>query len=276
MTYVWLQQWVALPVVIEDQMGDTSNNGGFASSRSYQHQSQVNDFQQRYSKPEVSYHSSQNMNGNPPFFSQYSALPTTDQRIDNSRFPYAAGGNLSQAGSSYNMSAIASALPDYTAQAQILQSARPQSSGQSRPPSTSTPAMALQMQQNLQYPHQLNNASYGSQNGHGAFGAGQFTSYSQTTGNAGGPFSQMQQQRVGAIPQQYSGYSPLSPQYYYFPGASSGYPSMQFGTAGALQSVSRGVPNTQAAIAADSQEAYLTTDGMYQGKHHCCMSRKTS
>lgn len=273
MTYVWLQQWVALPIIIEDQMGDTSNNGGFTFSRTYQQPFHVTDSQQIYSKPELSYDSSQIMSGNSAFYSQYSALPTTEQRMDNSRVPYAAGGSLSQAGSSFNMSAIASALPDYAAQAQNLQSARPQGSGQPRALGVSTPAMALQMQQSLQYPHQSSNASYGNQGGHGAFGAGQFASYGPTTGNVGGTFPQMHQQRVGAGSQQYSGYSPISPQYYYFQSASSGYPSMPFGAAGALQSsmAGRGMPNSQASMGVDGQDAYLGADGMYQGKHHCFM-----
>lgn len=206
------------------------------------------------------------MSGNPPFFSQYSALPDSSQRMDNSRFQYAAGGTTSQAGSSFNMNTMASALPDYGSQSQAIPSTRPQSSGQPRPSSTSTPAMVYQMQQNLQYPHQAG-ANYGSQGGHGGFGHGQYTGYGQTQGAQSGAFPQLQQQRMGGMLQQYQGYSQMSPQYYYFPGATSGYTSMSYGPGNPLQSsmIGRGLPGLQGSVGGEGLDGYLGADSLYSG-----------
>jgi hypothetical protein len=267
MTYVWYQQWVALPVIVEEHMGDTSRDGAFPLSGSFQQQYPTGDPQQGFPKLDSFPQVLQPMSGNAPFYSQYSALPNPQQRMDNSRYPYAAGGTTSQAGSSFNMTAVAGALPDYNSQTQAALNARPQSSGQPRPAGASTPAMVYQMQQNLQYPHQ-SALNYGSQSGHGGYGQGQFGTYGQSQGGQGGSFPQMQQQRMGGMPQQYPGYSPVSPQYYYFPGASSGYPPMSFAPGASLQSpmLNRGISGMPG-LGAESQDAFMGADGVYPGEY---------
>ena len=267
MTYVWLQQWVALPVIVEEHMGDTSHNGGLAPSGPFQHQYQLDDSEQGYPKQEGPFQLPRSMSGNSPFYSQYSAFSNPQQRMDNSRFQYAAGGNSSQAGSSFHMGAVASALPDYSSQTQSTQNSRPQSSGQPRAANTSTPAMVYQMQQNLQYPHQ-SGTNFPSQGGLGGYGHSQFSGYGQSPSSQGGPFPQMQQQRIGGLPQQYTGYSPLSPQYYYFPGASPGYSSMPYGPGASLQSsmIGRGMPGMQASLNNEGQDGYLGAESLYPGE----------
>lgn len=267
MTYVWLQQWVALPIIVEEHMSDASHDSGLAHSGSFQQQYPPDNSHQGFLKPEGPFQVPQSMSGNAPFFSQYSALPNSQQRMDNSRYPYAAGGNSSQAGSNFDMSAVAGALPGYSSQSHTTQTGRPQSSGQPRPSGASTPAMVYQMQQNLQYPHQ-SGTNYGSQSGHGGFGHGQYAGYGQSQGAQGGGYPQVQQQRMGAMPQQYPGYSPISPQYYHFPGASSGYPSISFAPGGSIQSpmIGRGMPGVQGSINAEGQDPFLGTDHLYPGK----------
>jgi hypothetical protein len=70
------------------------------------------------------------------------------------------------------------------------------------------------------------------------------------------------------MPQQYPGFGQLSPQYYYFPGASSGYPSMSYGAGGSVQAQmsARGIPGMQSTMSTDGQDGYLGADAFYPGQ----------
>jgi hypothetical protein len=78
------------------------------------------------------------------------------------------------------------------------------------------------------------------------------------------------------MPQQYPGYSPVSPQYYYFPGASSGYPQMPFGPGTSIQTpmLGRGMPGI-AGLGVEAQDGYLGADALYSGKERTDEARTT-
>ena len=68
--------------------------------------------------------------------------------------------------------------------------------------------------------------------------------------------------------QQYQGYSQMSPQYYYFPGATSGYTSMSYGPGNPLQSsmIGRGLPGLQGSVGGEGLDGYLGADSLYSGE----------
>jgi hypothetical protein len=267
MSYVWVQQWVALPVIVEEHMGDTSHDTGLGQSGPLHQQHTQDDSHPSFAKPEGSFQPSRTPSGHTPFFSQYSTLPSSQHRMDNSRYPYAAGGNTSQPGSSLNMSAITSALPDYSSQPQSNTNPQPQYQDQRRLSGASTPAVVYQMQQNLQYPHQTG-TNFGGQTGQSGFGHSQYSGYSPGQGAQGGNYPQLQQHRMGGMSQPYSGYSPISPQYYYYPTPTTAYPSMSFTPGGPMQSSipGRSMTGTQGSLHAESQEGFLGMEG-YPGKN---------
>lgn len=229
MAYFWVQQWVALPVIVEEYMGDTTQDGGHAAPISY-HQQFAYDESSYHShgKPDGSFQPSPGISrpssGQPPFFAQYNTIPSQQQRSDSSRYQqqqgYAAGGNHNQQGISFNMGGMAGALPDYTAQ--TIPNSGPQHPSQ-RQPGASTPAVVYQMQQNLQYPHQAA-ANYGGHANYGAYCQAQYAGYGQAPSPQSAGYPQFHgQQRSTPGPQQYGQYPPVSPQYYYFPGSTAGY-----------------------------------------------------
>ncbi|KIW03343.1 hypothetical protein, variant [Verruconis gallopava] len=198
------------------------------------------------------------MSGNTPFFSQLSAIPSVQQRMDSNRYPYAAGGNPGQQPSNFNMSAMSVALPDYSSQPQPNQNPQVQPQGQRRLSGASTPAVVYQMQQNLQYPHQ-SNTTYGNQGGQTGFGQAQFPLYGQLQSPHPGGFSQVQPQRLGGLPQHFNGYSQISPQYYYYPGTTPAYHSIPFQPGATLHvpvAARGGIANVQGATGSDPPEVY--------------------
>ena len=220
MAYVWMQQWVALPLSVEDLMGDLPPDAGIGPTGRLTTEDEV-----QLSITQIPFpHSSQVQSGTPDanlsFHTQLFSLPSFPQRVDPSRLPpqqtlgsFNPQSGQHQHGSAFNMGAMTGALPDYGAASPnpTLQSSQHQQM-QRRISGASTPAVVYQLQRNLQYsqlPSGLANpTSYGNfpqtQYG-GAFG------HQQSFGLYGSG-----QQRIAGMQQPFPPYPQLSPQHYYF------------------------------------------------------------
>jgi hypothetical protein len=139
MAFFWIQQWVALPIIVEHQMGDISAGSGpppldiaaAGLSRDEQHS--------------PAYRSS---SGNTPFHSQLSSIPQGQAHSD-TRSSFSPHFQAQEHGASpLGMGAMVGALPEYASVEPGL--GNPQ--GQRPLPGASTSALAYQLQQNLQMP----------------------------------------------------------------------------------------------------------------------------
>ena len=247
MAYVWVQQWVALPVIVEDLMGDVPPDAGIGPTGRVTTDDEV---QLSIAQMPLQVQSG-TADANLSFHTQFSSLPSFPQHVDPSRLPSQQGlgafnpqGSQQQHGSAFNMGTMASALPDYgaTSPNPTMQSSQHQEM-QRRLSGASTPAVVYQLQRNLQYSQVAssltNPTSYGnfpqSQYG-GAFGQAQ-GGHQQSFGPYGSS-----QQRIGVMQQPFPPYPQVSPQHFYFaqgqqptafagqmgqfPGAYGGQPSL--------------------------------------------------
>jgi len=225
MSFVWVQQWFALPVVIEGQMGDLppdlrSHTMDFnaAGLREDQHAP----------LPSSPYKAQDN---NTPFYSQLSSIqqgqPRTEHRSPAQQNPYYP--SQQHDASAFKMGAMAGALPDYGSDTH-------QQASQSIPRSlsgASTSALVYQLGQNLQMPaHASGNIPV-----HASYGTGYATSPyqqgympQQSAQDAVYPMYNPTHSRVqGVAPMQnpYQSY-PQPSQYMYYPApyaAQGQYPS---------------------------------------------------
>ncbi|KAF2014688.1 hypothetical protein BU24DRAFT_347894 [Aaosphaeria arxii CBS 175.79] len=145
MAFVWVQQWIALPVVIEDQMGDVPPGTGpptlDASATGLAHdEHQIPSFKSSTS--------------NVPFQSQLSTLPQGQARPDLRSPTHLTGSHYRSqelGASPLNMGPMVGALPEYSSvdsnQAMLVQQAQRPLSG------ASTSALVYQLGQNLQMPN---------------------------------------------------------------------------------------------------------------------------
>jgi hypothetical protein len=216
MSFIWVQQWVPLPIVYEQHMGDLPSGPrpqimdnattGFA----------------RDGNPSASYSVPlKSPDNNAPFYSQLSALPQGQLRPDFRSPTHSIPHYQSQehGASPLNMGSMTGALPDFGAgdDASLDQQTVPRSlSG------TSTSAVAYQLGQNLQMPthasgHMPPHSSYGSGFATGlhqqAFMPQQGSQY-----GAYPSFAANQPRLAGATPMQapYQNYQQVS-QYMYYP-----------------------------------------------------------
>ena len=217
MAYVWMQQWVALPLIVEELMGELPPDAGIGPTGRI-----TSDDEVQLSITQIPFqHSSQVQSGTPDanlsFHTQLFSAPSFPQRVDPSRPPpqqTLGSFGQHQHGSAFNMGAMTGTLPDYGAASPNLtmQSSQHQQM-QRRVSGASTPAVVYQLQRNLQYsqlPSSLANpTSYGNfpqnQYGGGAFG------HQQSFGLYGSS-----QQRIAGMQQPFPPYPQLSPQHYYF------------------------------------------------------------
>lgn len=225
MAYVWVQQWVALPVIVEEQqMGDVPPDAGIGptSRLSAEDEAQLSatQFQQG------SQVRSRTPGANAPFHNQFSSLPSFQQRIEPTRIPSQQGfGSINpqsgqqQHASPFNMTAMAGSLPDYGSGGAnpAFQSPQPQQQDQRRLSGASTPAVVYQLQQSLQYPPGPSNLT--SPASFGNFPQSQYGSaFGQPSGGqqqSFGPYGSGQQ-RMPGMQQSVPSYTPLSPQQFYF------------------------------------------------------------
>lgn len=223
MAFVWVQQWIALPVVIEEPMGDLPSGSGpqtlditaagLAHDDLHAHQ------QQSTSNVRPS-------SSNTPFYSQLSSIPQSQLRSDLRSPAHATSPPFAQDpnATSFNMGALTAALPDYG----LVEGSQPQQPVRQLS-GASTSALVYQLQQNLQVHGQPSNA-LPVQSGYGhAYGAGQFqNNYIPTHApphTSYGAFSSNQQRGPGPSPMQgpYQNY-PQQPQYMYYPAPYGGQP----------------------------------------------------
>jgi len=221
MAYVWVQQWVALPILVEEQqMGDAPPDAGVRSSS---RPLAGDDTQQTtVPYPQVSQVQSKGPAPIAPFHSQYSSLQSYPQRIDPSRMqspqnfgPINPQAGQQQHGSTFSMAAMVGALPDYgsgPANPALQQSHQTQR----RLSGASTPAVVYQLQQSIQYPQGISNIP--SPPSYGSFPQGQYGAFAQPSGANQQPFGAYgsSPQRMAAMPQQFQPYHQLSPQQFYF------------------------------------------------------------
>lgn len=151
MAYFWVQQWVALPIILENQMGDVPQ-GSNSQALDPTPTNVAPDGHHASSTP-----SSSNVNSlpnNPPFYSQLSSIPPAQSRPDlrspayppNPHYPDHATSSM------MNMGAMAGTLPDYGAQEAPSGSHSLPQQGQRHMSGASTSALVYQLQQNLQLP----------------------------------------------------------------------------------------------------------------------------
>ncbi|KAF2630806.1 hypothetical protein BU25DRAFT_455872 [Macroventuria anomochaeta] len=227
MSFVWVQQWFALPIVVEGQMGDlppdsrsrTMDFTAAGLARDDQH------------VPLLSSSPYKAQDNNTPFYSQLSSIPQGQHRPDHPSSAQATPYYSSQQheASAFKMGAMAGALPDYGSDThhQSSQSVPRSLSG------ASTSALVYQLGQNLQIP------TYASGNMpvHPSYNSGYATSPyqqgympSQSTQSGVYPTYNPNQSRIqGVAPMQnpYQQY-PQSSQYMYYPapyGAQGQYPA---------------------------------------------------
>lgn len=215
MPFVWIQQWFALPVVVEGQMGDLPPDS----------QSQTMDYtaaglpreDQHEQLPSSSPYKPQD--NNTPFYSQLSSIPhgqhPPDQRPPTQSAPFYAPQHEP---SSFKMGAMAGALPGYSSDAQHQASPSvPRSlSG------ASTSALVYQLGQSLQMPAHASNAmpihpSYSTNYGASPYQQG----YMQSQNTQGGIYpaynpNPSRAQGVPPIQNTYQSYVQPS-QYMYYP-----------------------------------------------------------
>ncbi|KAF2655338.1 hypothetical protein K491DRAFT_704632 [Lophiostoma macrostomum CBS 122681] len=146
MAFVWVQQWIALPVVLEEQMGDLPPGSV--------HQP-VDIATAGLAHDEHQHSAFKSPSSGTPFHSQLSAIPQGQARPD-IRSPGLATSPhypLQEHGmSSLNMGAMAGALPEYASQDAGQSSAQAHQQAQRPLSGASTSALVYQLQQNLQMP----------------------------------------------------------------------------------------------------------------------------
>jgi hypothetical protein len=233
MAFFWVQQWVALPIIIEEHMGDVSHDSGSGPPRLESQEPTHDDLQFPGQKPSIPSSSlpatSRSPGAGAPFYSQYSNLPGQPQRVDSSSShqlgnPYPSGVGQNQNLHGFNMSAMAGALPDYGMQTlNNMQTQGPQPGAQ-KMAGASNPAMVYQYPQNLQYPPQVS-ASYMNPAQYGGYAPAPFQGYHQSQSPQPAMYTQYGtgQQRTGVVPQHFAPYPQVAQQYYHYPGAVGGH-----------------------------------------------------
>lgn len=213
MAFLWVQQWVALPVIHEGQMGDIPPGSrpqaldnaatGFARGG---HQNQPLSSPSPY-KP---------LDNSAPFHSQLSSLPQNQLRPDFR--PSAQYMPQEHGPSPLNMGSMAGALPDYSSMEDGQQALPRSLSG------ASTSAVVYQLSQNLQAPahapgNMPNHSAYGL--GYGGNPYSQNQAYVASPGNPQqGPYQYApMQSRMHMGPSMQPPYHsyPHAPQYMYYP-----------------------------------------------------------
>ncbi|KAF2098627.1 hypothetical protein NA57DRAFT_75865 [Rhizodiscina lignyota] len=204
MNFVWVQQWVALPVIVEEPMGDAPSDHGGARPSEYTHGTYPNEESQHNTKSNVTQQAGPSTVDNTPFYSQFTALPP-QPRVDLSRIQtglgsYNMSANPGQGGASFNMGSMASALPDFQ---------NPQQTQRGQPASASAQQAQFRGQQMPQFP---SNPPYGA-----SYGVGQFQGAMAHDDGSHGPMGQQTQRSAGvpAMQQQFSPYGQQVPQYFY-------------------------------------------------------------
>lgn len=227
MSFVWVQQWFALPIIIEGQMGDLPPD-----SRSHTMDFNAAGLRDDQHAPLPSSSPYKVQDNNTPFYSQLSSIQQGQHRPEQrpSAQPNPYYPSQQHDASSFKMGAMAGALPDYGSDThhQASQSIPRSLSG------ASTSALVYQLGQSLQMPaHAPGNMPV-----HPSYGSGYATSpyqqgymAQQTAQNGVFPTYNPNQSRVQGVPSMQNPYQqpyPQPSQYMYYPapyGAQGQYPS---------------------------------------------------
>jgi hypothetical protein len=250
MAVFWTQHWVALPVIVEEFMGDIPAGSG-TGSQDYMNDNshEGSHLSASKSSPQPSPGAQRPPSGNAPFYSQFSTLPANQRRLNPPNYPqqpgmnpYALGAGQNPPGAGFDMSAMAGALPNYIGHPPPHSQTQFQHQDQRRPSGASTPAVVYQLQQNVQFPQ--GGTAYANPASLTGFGPVQYTSYGSGPVSPNVPYPPYGpgQARPVPAPAQYAQYPPqLSPPIYYYPGGyGTGSPApfpnqlghMQFGYGG--------------------------------------------
>lgn len=150
MAFVWIQQWVALPVLLEEQMGDISTRPG---SQPLDITAAGLAHDEHQSNPKPSPPNLTSTTSSTPFYSQFSSIPQVQLRPNlrspaqptSPHYPPPDHGSAS-----LNMGTMAGALPEYGS-VDVAQGSFPVAQHNQRHLSgASTSALVYQLQQNLQ------------------------------------------------------------------------------------------------------------------------------
>ncbi|KAF2737858.1 hypothetical protein EJ04DRAFT_520894 [Polyplosphaeria fusca] len=273
MAFVWFQQWIALPVVYEEQMGDVPP-GTVPQLLDITAAGIAHDENQGHYNASAS--SLRSPSSNAPFHSQFSSIAQGQGRPDIRSPTHLASPQYpaqEHGGTPLNMASMVGALPEY---APMDNTGNPhaQQPGQRPLSGASTSALVYQLQQNLQMPGHAGGSLQTHSNYSAGYGPGQFsqgfvpTHGSQLTSYA--PFNP-NQQRVGgpsAMPPQFQNFHQPSPYLYYptsyahqgqFPQTFQGQPQPMYGRRPSAGNVPIGGQNLE------SQESAFNTLGRQFG-----------
>lgn len=273
MAFVWIQQWVALPIIIEDPMGDIPPGSGpqsldvaAAGLAQGEHQSASIQASSPQKPP----------SNNTPFYSQLSSIPQQQPRPDLRSPTHPANPHYTpqdHGATPLNMGAMSSALPEYT-----LVDGAPPHHVQRQFSGASTPALVYQLQQNLQM-HGHGSSPLPAQPAYGpGFGTGQFQQNyipPQAAGHATyGAFPAVQQRVPGpnSMHPSYQAYPPPPSPYMYYPGAYAPQATYAQGFAGqnapGQQAYGRrpSIPSPYAAVSGPDGDM-PQSDGMFANAH---------
>ncbi|KAF2109131.1 YT521-B-like domain-containing protein [Lophiotrema nucula] len=218
MAFVWVQQWIALPVVYEEQMGDLPP-GSVPQPLDITAAGLAHD-EHQLNNPSSS--SLRSPSSNAPFYSQLSSISQGQGRPDPRSPAHATSPHYlgqEHATTSLNLGAMAGALPDY-GPTDIPGNAQAQQQGQRPLSGASTSALVYQLGQNLQMPGHGSSThppyvatSYGPNQFQQNFVPPQGTQHPPY-----GPFSSSHQRLTGpsSMQHQYQNY-PQPSQYLYYP-----------------------------------------------------------
>jgi hypothetical protein len=167
MAFVWVQQWIAQPIVVEEPMGDlpasSAGSQSFESLRAgfSQDEVQADTKTSTLAATNPSSSSLGNSTINAPFYSQFSSLPASQSHsrthIQHGNTPYNSSPRQGIDPSSFHMSAIAGALPEHSSaqsHPQMLQ-------GQGGVARASTSGLGYQFQQMSHFPNQSSSSYHG-------------------------------------------------------------------------------------------------------------------
>ncbi|KZM23055.1 nucleic acid binding [Ascochyta rabiei] len=216
MSFVWVQQWVALPVVVEREMGDIPSESR-SHPMDFTAAGLARDDQHAPIPSSSPYKTHDN---NAPFYSQLSSIPQAQHRPDHRSSAQTTQYYPSQQHepSTFRMGAMVGALPEYSSEtASFQQQSVPRSlSG------ASTSALVYQLGQSLQMPAHTS----GSMSVHPSYGSGYATSpyqqsYMPPQNAQSGIYptyntAQSQVQGVNPMHNPYQQY-PQTSQYMYYP-----------------------------------------------------------
>lgn len=271
MAYVWVQQWIPVPIVLERPMGDIRDSNTPPSASQAQATAPDSSKNPNYPPPPPVVRSPGTAS---PFYSQYNSVSQLQPRSEGphgatqSHSPYeAASGSTHGTPSTFNMAGMTSALPEYTTGAAQSQQAHQQA--QRTLSGASTPALVYQLQQNLHYSNQSPSSSpypippYAQMPfPHGAPYQPQYVTGQPVPGTSFGVMSAGQQRSAGASPS-FSNFPQQPQQYMFYPAPYGAQPHLhqQFPIQTAQQVGGQGrrssLPATQPTIVASSNEPFV-------------------